>query len=531
MLCSRRSFGLVAGLALAAGLAVPSLTASAQVGTAITYQGLLERNEQKVNTATDMRFTLFNAATGGSVVGNQVTLDAQQVSNGLFSVALDFGVNPYTADAGRWMQIEVRNPAGSGTFSPMGARQKLTPSPFSLATRGINVNAAGEVAIGSATSAGLLRFARGGDGSTGAGFLGWSTPTNDTTLRLTNASGGGILDLASNTATTFSRTGDGLELLRINNAGNVGIARNNPTHRLDVLGNGPSVGGTSAARAIRAQSYQLWGSAIGIDATNLAGGKMWDFFATGGTAGEGQGKLILRNDTDGVNGLTVTGDGNVGIGTTSPGAKLEVNGNLRVSGSSAVEFGDPALETDPVYMYRGFSGTNQSVLVAVVGDDPVAGSTGDSFWIATRNADGSMNPRFAFDSGGSAFKPGGGSWGSLSDARAKHDIQPLGPMLDKVLKLQGKTFYYNDPKSKGAIDGQCTGFIAQEVETVFPEWVNQMADGYKTVSIRGFEALTVESLRELRAEKDAQIAERDAKIADLAARLERLEALLGQSAK
>jgi hypothetical protein len=40
--------------------------------------------------------------------------------------------------------------------------------------------------------------------------------------------------------------------------------------------------------------------------------------------------------------------------------------------------------------------------------------------------------------------------------------------------------------------------VAQEVEEVFPEWVGRDSEGSKTVCIRGFEALTIEALRELR---------------------------------
>jgi Chaperone of endosialidase len=60
--------------------------------------------------------------------------------------------------------------------------------------------------------------------------------------------------------------------------------------------------------------------------------------------------------------------------------------------------------------------------------------------------------------------------------------------------------------------GPQIGFIAQEVEKVFPQWIGEK-DGYKTVGITGFEALTVEALRELRFESalidQAQRAELD----------------------
>ncbi|MBI5525713.1 MAG: hypothetical protein HY897_05210 [Deltaproteobacteria bacterium] len=45
--------------------------------------------------------------------------------------------------------------------------------------------------------------------------------------------------------------------------------------------------------------------------------------------------------------------------------------------------------------------------------------------------------------------------------------------------------------------------IAQEVEKIFPEWVGADKDGFKDLTFRGFEALTVEAMRELKAENDA----------------------------
>ncbi len=139
-----------------------------------------------------------------------------------------------------------------------------------------------------------------------------------------------------------------------------------------------------------------------------------------------------------------------------------------------------------------------------------------------------VNPDFteiaAFRADGLAFKPGGGGWSSSSDARLKHDVTDLTGALDRLLQLHPVQFYFNDPDKYGA--GQRTGFIAQEVEPVFPEWVTSTEDGYKAITYFGFESYTVQALAELRAEKDAQLAERDAKIQTLEQRLAALEARL-----
>jgi MYXO-CTERM domain-containing protein len=67
--------------------------------------------------------------------------------------------------------------------------------------------------------------------------------------------------------------------------------------------------------------------------------------------------------------------------------------------------------------------------------------------------------------------------------------------------------------------------IAQQVEEVFPEWVGTDADGYKTLTYRGFEALTVESLREIEARSAKLETENKALAGKVASLEERLAAL------
>ena len=68
--------------------------------------------------------------------------------------------------------------------------------------------------------------------------------------------------------------------------------------------------------------------------------------------------------------------------------------------------------------------------------------------------------------------------------------------------------------------------IAQEVEAVYPEWVGMGPLGYKTLTFRGFEALTVEAMRELYLETRRELAAKEAALRDLTRRVEALEALV-----
>lgn len=85
------------------------------------------------------------------------------------------------------------------------------------------------------------------------------------------------------------------------------------------------------------------------------------------------------------------------------------------------------------------------------------------------------------------------------------------------MALHGVTFGYVDPASICELSGQCVGMCAQDVEQVFPDWVSEGRSGYKSVTYRGFEAQTVEALRDLHAEKDRELEQKDADISRLRA--------------
>jgi hypothetical protein len=127
---------------------------------------------------------------------------------------------------------------------------------------------------------------------------------------------------------------------------------------------------------------------------------------------------------------------------------------------------------------------------------------------------------------GKGFQTGGGSWGTVSDERLKKNIAGLSGSLDALLKLRGVTFEWKDPEKMGNQPGTQTGFIAQEVETVFPKWVDTTPDGFKGICLPvGFSALTVEAIRELAAKNAALEADLAATKATLAEVLKRLTAL------
>jgi hypothetical protein len=93
----------------------------------------------------------------------------------------------------------------------------------------------------------------------------------------------------------------------------------------------------------------------------------------------------------------------------------------------------------------------------------------------------------------------------FSDARLKKNVKPLEGALEKLLQLRGVTFEWKNPAEHGNLEGRQTGFIAQDVEKVFPNWVTDDPSGFKTMTTRGLEAMLIESLRTLKNENDQNL--------------------------
>ncbi|MCC6823362.1 MAG: hypothetical protein IT579_21740 [Verrucomicrobia subdivision 3 bacterium] len=110
---------------LPAGLNLPAFAQS----TAFTYQGVLQSGGAPANGSTDFTFTLYNAASGGATVGVSNEVNHLAVSNGLFTVTLDFGA-AFDGNA-RWLEIGVRT-NGAGAFSTLSPRQAITASPYAI---------------------------------------------------------------------------------------------------------------------------------------------------------------------------------------------------------------------------------------------------------------------------------------------------------------------------------------------------------------------------------------------------------------
>ena len=106
-----------------------SLRAPAQ-GTAFSYQGRLSDAGSPSNGSYDIRFGIYDAVTNGARFGPWLTNSFVPVSNGLFTVTLDFSTNIFNG-TNWWLELGVRT-AGVGSFTALFPRQPILPTPYAI---------------------------------------------------------------------------------------------------------------------------------------------------------------------------------------------------------------------------------------------------------------------------------------------------------------------------------------------------------------------------------------------------------------
>jgi hypothetical protein len=190
-------------LALIAGLLAILLSATAALGqgTSFAYQGRLTDGGTAANGNYDLQFALWDSASGGAQIGSSLTLNTVAVSNGLFSVSLDFGAGSFTG-ASRFLEISAR-PVSVGTFTLLSPRQQVTATPYAI--RSANASLADNATnAGTATNATQL----------GGVAAGQYVQTGDSRLSDARSPTAGSVNYIQNTtsqqaSTNFSISGSG----------------------------------------------------------------------------------------------------------------------------------------------------------------------------------------------------------------------------------------------------------------------------------------------------------------------------------
>lgn len=316
---------------------------------------------------------------------------------------------------------------------------------------------------------------------------------------------------ADSQAADFSSSGNNQFLIRA--AGGVGIGLNNPAAALDVNG------------TARMSGFQLpAGAAVNrVLASDASGNGSWQTVSNALLASDG----ASLNKVSGGTMFAVPATPFVGIGRSTQITPAEYFGISTPGGSGA--FGGMYINTTnagglPFYGYASAGAARAYHYMDGADGNKWKLAVGGGLRLTVTPAGnvgiGLAGPTFQLQlSADSAAKPNGGSWANSSDARVKQNIQPMKNALERLSRLRGVTFEWVNPEDHANQIGLQAGFIAQEVEAVFPNWVRETEGGQRDRALTPdgkikslslpfeFDALVVEALRELRVEKDAQIAE------------------------
>ena len=103
---------------------------NATVGTGFTYQGQLTDGGAPANGAYDFEFKLFDALSGGRQVGGDFMQVDVTVTNGLFTVQLDFG-DAFDGTA-LFLNIGVKPEGSVEAYTALTPRQALTATPYAI---------------------------------------------------------------------------------------------------------------------------------------------------------------------------------------------------------------------------------------------------------------------------------------------------------------------------------------------------------------------------------------------------------------
>jgi Chaperone of endosialidase len=436
---------------------------------------------------------------GPSFTGGISVQAAQNFTDTAQGTAITFSTTPInSATPATRMTLDATGSLGIGTTTTPAATLEVSnaASPFPTPAVTATSSYTGTIPLGSYF---IGRKARGlaaapsavqnGDGlaafvGEGYGATGFSSPRGGMFVRAAET----WTDVAQGTSLAFNTTPTGTNApttqVTITPFGDIGVGTTNPDGRLEVVRTGDfsvvanttyaDINPGSAAFYIAQTARGTLAAPTGVLAGDLLGGLGMSGYATGSSFNDIFAAVAavaaedyMSNTTRG----TALGFGSTPLGTHDLviGMALLPNGNVGI-GTPADASGIILTATDRLQVFGdirvGTSGTNGCL---------------KSF-------------------GGSAL-----AGTCASDRRFKRDITPFGPALASVSALQPVHYFWRAAEfpERHFGDSQTYGLVAQDVEQVLPELVVTNVDGYKAVDYSKLPLLTIQAVKELKAENDA----------------------------
>ena len=220
---------------------------------------------------------------------------------------------------------------------------------------------------------------------------------------------------------------------------------------------------------------------IGYNA-NVGAGNLTNATAIGAHATAGASNTLVLGGT-GSNAV------NVGIGTSTPGATLEVDSPNQLgvwikapetgvgAGLDLFTTGSGGMQWEILNTGSNSAQGPNKLNIRNTGNDVPTILAGGQVGIATRT------PDTTFSVNGGADKPGGGSWGTFSDRRLKTIQGSYEAGLSQILQFNPVRYRYRQENALGITDNQeHVGLVAQEVQKVIPEAVSANNQGYLLVN-------------------------------------------------
>ena len=179
---------------------------------------------------------------------------------------------------------------------------------------------------------------------------------------------------------------------------------------------------------------------------------------------------------------------NVGIGITTPGARLDVAGEILAAEgipnpACPAPVGGYSFEGDGCYDTGMFSPSDGDLRFYANGQYAlqISATTLIGQGDITTTCGASLN-----------------ALSGCSDIRYKKDILSFGNVLTDVLKLQAVKYNWrqNEFPDLHFNDRRQIGFIAQDMEKIFPEIVNTNDKGYKSIDYSKLTPVLVEAIKE-----------------------------------